>query len=165
MTQCNLQYLFDDGGKFLHQCAQCGKVGRYKYRDSRLCHQQCDANPGLMPMPGYEFRRIRMELKITEKCSGQCGELEAEMNAAGVTGCRARREYFLVKLRANATSYGLLDWAKAGFQAVIQGKPRSLEGLYDLAIERAGQIAALTAKESPPPQMPSRSQVQRGHSP
>lgn len=143
MSDCVLKLLAADGNKFLHRCVHCGKVGRYKYSDSRLCHQQCDANPGLIPLPGYEFRRIRSELKIKEKCDGKCGELEQEMNAAGVAGCRERRDCFLAKLRDNAKSYRLGDWAAAGWQALIQGKPFTLEGLYDLAVERAAQVEQL----------------------
>lgn len=140
---CDLTFLSTDGQKFLHQCARCGKIGRYKNRDPKRCKQQCDSNPVLQPLPGYEFHRITVELGVKRKCGDKCAELEREMNAAGVSGCRERRDYFLAKLRDNAKSYGLADWAAAGWNAVIQGKPRSLEGLFDLAIERAAKIEQL----------------------
>jgi len=139
--KCDFEYGGLDGDRHIYRC-ECGRVVRLREPvDPASISAVCGRLPP-PPGPGTHFRRVRVELEIPEKCGGKCAELEAEMNAAGVSGCRDRRDYFLAKLRENAKDYGLLDWAKAGFHAVLQGKPRTLEGLFDLAIDRAETLAA-----------------------
>lgn len=138
---CVLEFVRQDGDRYLHRCLTCNAVARSKHRDPTKRKQRCGAPPPPQSGPGTEFRKIRVELKIKEKCGGKCHELETEMNAAGVDGCREHRDYFLAKLRKNAKAYGLADWAAAGWQALIQGKPWTLEGLFDLAIRRADSAA------------------------
>lgn len=125
-----------EGNRFVHRCPTCGRRVRSKSADPAAVKATCGV-PSPLFGPGTEFRKVRIELHLDEKCGGGCAQLEAEMNVLGVAGCRQKRVELLAKLQKNAAKYGLLDWAKAGGFALWQGKPRSLEGLLDLAIQRA----------------------------
>lgn len=60
-----------------------------------------------------------------------------QMDEWGPAGCREHKEEILAHLRK---AYSKTDWAtvlKAGMIALAQGLPLTIEGLVDLAIERA----------------------------
>lgn len=139
MSDCKLQLVREDGKLFVHCCPECKREVRSKYRDPAMRKQTCGVQGVMIAGPGTEFRRITRELRVNENEGCDCAKLEREMNAAGIEGCRARRAEFIDRIKANAKRYRLADFAAAGWQAVIQGKPWTIEGLYDLAISRASQ--------------------------
>jgi hypothetical protein len=87
---------------------------------------------------GTALLAVLEETGVVGKADCNCAELQAEMDSAGIDGCRERKAEFVARLKENASKYGLREWAAAGWLALWQGKPLSIEGLYDLAIERAG---------------------------
>jgi hypothetical protein len=132
---CPLVFIREDGDQFIHGCPECGSQARSKYCDPAMRSQKCGVHRP--PGPGTHLWWLLKEIDVRAKRGCQCFAIAKEMNAAGVAGCREHRDYFLAKLRENAKAYGLADWAAAGWNAVWQGKPITLAGLFDLAIHRA----------------------------
>lgn len=127
---CQFEYVRDG----LVRCANCGEERRSIRK--RMCGSSLPAAG-----PGTCLLQIFREISITPKKGCDCEKLRKEMDAAGVDGCRERKAEFIERLQSNAAKFGLSEWAAAGWQAVRQGKPLTLAGLYDLAIERAASRA------------------------
>jgi hypothetical protein len=88
---------------------------------------------------GDELFDIFRELGIKPASGCDCVRLRREMNQLGPDGCREQQAGLVMRLQRNAAKYGLGEWASAGWSALWQGKPLSLAGLLDLAIERAAE--------------------------
>lgn len=150
------------------RCTASGFCNNYQRRmtarEVQICRgevltpQKCEAyrnnwlngpGVGIPPSPpqhghGTELHQLIAALGVQPDESCQCEQMRLRMNAWGPAGCRDHREEILAHLRA---AYKKTDWPtvlKAGALAVAQGLPLTLEGLLDLAIERA-------AKDSAPP--------------
>lgn len=149
---CDLEFVAQCGSRFVHRCRRCGWTGRLPFREPARVSRRCGASGLRSTGPGTHFRQITRELRVNEKEGCDCAKLEKEMNAAGIDGCKARRDEFLARIKANARKYRLAEWAAAGWNGLWQGKPWSIEGLYDLAIEQAIQVAQSFRKPQPPPQ-------------
>jgi predicted Fe-S protein YdhL (DUF1289 family) len=87
--------------------------------------------------PGSELKKMFDALGIQATSTCQCATRMAEMNTRGVEGCRRTREEILVWMRESYDEAGVLTILRAGANAVAQGLPLTLEGLLELAIERA----------------------------
>jgi hypothetical protein len=130
--ECPLEFLREDGDRFLHRCPKCGAVVRSRYRDPAKRHRECRV-VGV----GDCFVAITRELGVKPASGCDCAKLRSEMNQLGPDKCRERKSGLVARLQRNAAKYGLGEWAAAGWSALWQGKPLTLSGLLDLAIQRA----------------------------
>jgi glycosyltransferase involved in cell wall biosynthesis len=136
-------------------CPVCGQTFAVKKQPQRMachrCHSQFSPgdpaglivkgrNPPLPPIaagPGTELTAIFTELGITPKASCKCKAKAAQMDAWGIAGCREHRAEIMEWMRE---AYDTATWsekATAAWNAMRKGLPLTLEGLLDLAIERA----------------------------
>lgn len=135
--ECPLVLVGEDGERFLLHCPQCGATVRSRYSDPIKRHRECK----VVGVGDHLFGIFR-ELGIKPASGCDCAKLRSEMNRLGADGCRDRSAGLVKRLQRNAAKYGLGEWAAAGWSALWQGKPLSLAGLLDLAIQRAETLAA-----------------------
>lgn len=95
-----------------------------------------DENPP-PPPPGDQLRGVLISLEVvaTKKC--RCDAIRREMNRLGVEGCRQKKTELLAELRKGYDESSLATKLNAARLALANGLPLSLEGLFDLAVERA----------------------------
>jgi hypothetical protein len=86
--------------------------------------------------PGTELKKILAELSITQTAACQCEAMVSQMNVWG-PDCREHCEEILTHLREAYDQASILTKLRAWGNAKMQGKPLTVEGLLDLAIERA----------------------------
>jgi hypothetical protein len=143
MSNCRLEFVRElASGEYLHRCPTCGVEAESNRRDPSMRRQKC---AGISPpggRPGTELRRIfdEMGVKPTAKC--RCKQFARKMDYWGIDGCCQRTAEIVAHLQEHAKEFGLSTWAAAGWSALWQGKPRSLEGLVQLAIDRAREKAS-----------------------
>lgn len=130
------------------RCTVCRKQRPFKSSDPALCKMQCGVGPQIVGGPGAELRRLFREIGVTGKAGCNCKELAARMDAWGVNGCRARLSEIVAELKAKASKFGIGEWAAAGWSAAWQGKPLTLSGLVNLAIDRAEAAAGCSDQPS-----------------
>jgi len=97
--------------------------------------------------PGTEFKKITQELGIEMPANCSCNALAQAMNIDGVSGCRERRDSYLVQIRENESKWGWTDkianYIRAGANAIRTGLASKvnwgdpLPDLFDLAVKRA----------------------------
>jgi hypothetical protein len=87
--------------------------------------------------PGTELAKIFASLGVSGKCGGGCPEWIAKMNAGGPAWCREHRAEIIEHLTTAYNAADVLTKAKALPLAIWNGLPLTLDGLLDLAIERA----------------------------
>lgn len=136
MSNCPLEFVRQDGDRFILRCPVCGSEARSKYADPAMRRQLC----GIVRQGrgvGDELFDLLKEIGVSPKAGCDCRKLRLEMNQLGVEGCRERSAGLVKRMQRNAAKYGLAEWAAAGWTALAQGKPLSLAGLLDLAIQRA----------------------------
>ena len=76
-------------------------------------------------------------LGVAPTSTCQCAAKQAEYNRNGLDWCKANREAILAHLRGAYSESTLLTKLRAGANAVGQGMPWSVEGILEMAIERA----------------------------
>ena len=137
----NCDFVPCDGGM---QCTRCGRLIRFvgtnikaQCRPTGQPRHRSQSFTAAPFGPGTELAALFLEIQIREKVDCKCKAIAAEMDQAGVAGCRERRKYFLVKLKENAKKYNWREKFRAGMVAGWQGKPLTLSGLYTEAILRA----------------------------
>jgi hypothetical protein len=108
--------------------------------------------------PGEEFKKLTTGLDLKEWDGCQCPAIQADMNAAGVAGCRRDRDSFIDRLKANVAAgiraKKISRWAfvRATYRAVRMGLALKLDprdpipGLFDIAVDNAEKA---TKKNSP----------------
>jgi len=87
--------------------------------------------------PGTELKKIFAELLISPIASCECDAMANQMNAWGPDGCREHRDDILAHLQMAYDESTVLQALTAGAMAAVRWKPMTLEGLLNLAIERA----------------------------
>lgn len=85
--------------------------------------------------PGTELKKILASLGVST--CGTCQAWADQMNLWGIAGCCEHREEILSRLRQAYDESDLLTKLRAAGNAVTHGLPLTLEGLLELAIERA----------------------------
>lgn len=136
MTTCPLEFVRQDGDRYIHRCPVCGAEARSKYRDPAMRKQLCGVVRTGRGVGDHLFDVLK-EIGVKPASGCDCEKLRREMNQLGTDGCRERKSGLVMRLQRNAGKYGIGEWASAGWSALWQGKPLSLAGLLDLAIERA----------------------------
>lgn len=137
---CPLEFIRQDGDRYVHRCPVCNAEARSKYADPAKRKQLC----GVVRQgrgAGDELFDVLKEIGVKPASGCDCAKLRREMNQLGPDGCRERSAGLVKQLQKNAAKYGLGEWAAAGWSALWQGKPLTLAGLLDLAIERAAKAA------------------------
>lgn len=94
--------------------------------------------------PGAELKKLFTSLGISKTKDCGCAAMIAQMNVWGVVGCRLpeNRLVILDHLQKHYGASSVLTKAKAGAIAWWTETPMTLEGLLDLAIERAEAMAS-----------------------
>lgn len=87
--------------------------------------------------PGTALKAVLSELGIKPTASCGCDAMVAKMNQWGPDGCEANRDEILAHLQTAYDSADLATKLRAGANAIAQGKPLTLAGLLDLALERS----------------------------
>ncbi len=132
-------------GRARMQCVDCGEWTPPITGDLLRVSKQCPAKNQLLPVRlnvGSQLRRIIDDLNVNKRAGCGCDQLEFDLNVAGPAVCRAQRAAIIVRLRKNASYYGVGDWTKAAVAAIKRGmtfiKLRDVVGsLLDEAIRRA----------------------------
>jgi len=116
-------------------CKECRAVLSVPIESGFNIARECQ--PGPDSGPGTALESILSELGIKRTASCGCDAFASRMNIWGVEGCREHREEILEHLRTAYDSADLTTKLRAGANAIAQGKPLTLAGLLDLAIERS----------------------------
>ncbi len=135
--RCTIEIVRPRDGRYVVRCVKCGKVRTVK--EPARAKMQCGIGPAIIGGPGTELRRLFREIGVKDKAGCNCKELAGQMDAWGVCGCRARLPEIVAELKAKASTYGIGEWAAAGWCAIRQGKPITIEGLAELAISLAAE--------------------------
>lgn len=114
--------------EFPVHCA-CGTVHEYP-------QGVADEDPPPAP-PGDQLKAMFSQVGVRKTKSCRCEEIRREMNRLGVEGCKRERSRLLAKLKTAYDEASLYTKGMAYVLARSKGLPLSLEGLFDLAIERA----------------------------
>jgi hypothetical protein len=125
----------DEKGRRHVACEVCNRKWLTHWPIERIHHACESQNPA--HGPGTELSVIFRELGITGKCGQGCPEWIAKMNAWLPDGCREHRTEIIEHLTTAYNSADVLTKLKAGANALVKGLPLSLDGLLELAIERA----------------------------
>ena len=127
-------------GKRLLICDDCGITRCTEFPPGKIkhhCRGSTQQSPPPANGPGTELKKILDSLGIQPIASCQCAAKQAEYNRNGVEWCKANREAILADLKTAYDEASLLTKLRAGAKAVALGMPLTIEGLLDLAIERA----------------------------
>jgi hypothetical protein len=137
--RCQLELSGQDGERVVYRCPVCGREVRSSVADPAQLKAQCGPLVALPPTrgPGTEFFKVCKEVGVRQKPGCDCANLRRAMDEAGVEGCRRNRDCFLRKLRNNLECYTITEKAAAAWAVLWQGKPWSLDGMLELAIQRA----------------------------
>lgn len=108
------------------------EIYKANWRDSKNKHE-CVASA----LPGDQLKAIFQTIAVQKLNCSRCQEIRREMNILGVEGCRRERDRLLADLRQGYDGASISTKAKAAALALANGLPLSLDGLFDLAIERA----------------------------
>jgi FkbM family methyltransferase len=145
-VRCSLVAVEERPGAYVYQCLLCRKHYRSKYSNPRLVHVVCAPKLKRRKQveatapdwgPGTELHELFEALGIKPKASCACEARRRQMDLWGIEGCQLNRQSILDWLKE---SYAESTWGEAiaaGFWSVLQGTPKSLEGLFDEALRRA----------------------------
>jgi hypothetical protein len=142
---CDLRVVSQGNRGITLRCSRCGRPVTTPYSDPAKTKRRCVAPSQRAHSTashvhygaGAELTALFAELGITEKPGCNCKAIAADMDRAGVAGCRKRRDYFLGKLNENAQLYSLGEKIKACKAAWSAGVPLTLAGMFDEAVRRA----------------------------
>lgn len=87
--------------------------------------------------PGTELTALLKEYRIRPNASCGCDAKATQMNVWGIAGCKANRIIILGWMQDAYDSASIAEWVQAGAIALGRGKPKTLAGILDEAIERA----------------------------
>jgi len=130
------------------ECPTCGHVTLKPYatpprRNCKFPQPHSGTNHTHTPLPppptngpGTAIKSILSELGIQPTASCGCDAMVAKMNVWG-PDCNDHREEIEAHLRTAYDSADLATKLRAGANAIAQGKPLTISGLLDLAIERS----------------------------
>ena len=116
-------------------CGACGRKWHTHWPLENI-HHACNRLP---EGPVTELGKIFSSLGINGKCGSGCPEWIARMNNWGPNGCREHRGEILEHLNQAYTAAAVATKALALTSALWHGYPLTLDGLLELAIERAAQ--------------------------
>jgi len=125
----------DEQGKRRVICDVCGAKWHTHWPLENI-HHHCSSNA---TGPGTALKSILAELGIKPTASCGCEAFASRMNIWGPEGCLEHREEIETHLRAAYDSADLATKLRAGVNAIAQGKPLTLAGLLDLAIQRGSE--------------------------
>lgn len=97
---------------------------------------------GYLNGPGTQLKQIFDSLGIVPKASCPCERLKDWMNWLGPKRCIERREALLTYLRKGYDEATIAELARAWILATVKFLPTTIEGLLDLAIERAEPLSS-----------------------
>ena len=95
---CPLEFVRQDGPRFIHRCPNCGVEVRSKYRDPSKRKQPCGK---VQPRGvGDELLDLlkRHGSKMASKCD--CAAIRRQMNKLGAEGCRTKAGKLLTLISA-----------------------------------------------------------------
>jgi len=132
---CLFEFGEEVNGRRIARCRECGAVLSVPLESGVNIAREC--RPGPEHGPGTALKSILSELGIKPTKSCGCDAFASRMNIWGVAGCLEHREEIEAHLRTAHDSADLATKLRAGANAIAQGKPLTLAGLLDLAIERS----------------------------
>lgn len=136
----------DTNGNRRVYCINCGYITRTSmaWEFSKI-YRPCSGSPSETPAepsavsegPGTELKKIFDSIGIKQKSGCPCPARMAEMNRRGIQGCIDTKPEILGWLQEAYDESTITERATAGLRAIAKGYPTTLEGLLDLAIDRA----------------------------
>lgn len=139
----------DDARGAKYVCRRCGRIiwninPPETWNGTVLCRGESapgkpPPDPPLNRGVGTELHKLLESLGIKPDSTCNCAALAAEYDRRGVQWCRENKSEIVAHL---SKAYRSTDWTtaiRAGANAVSQGLPLTIEGLCEVAIERAEQ--------------------------
>lgn len=138
------------GDRHLLRCKACGKLLPSRSKDQGIktnCAAAGNSERSVRLIhnfgPGTELSAIFRELGLKPNKSCGCAAKARQMDAWGISGCKEHRGEILAWMKEAYAQAGWVEKSQAAWQAVSRGLPLTLEGLLDLAIERAEAKASI----------------------
>lgn len=122
-------------------CPRCKRIFAPTPYPPEQLKFRCSGEPATVKGVGDHVHDILRRLRATPTAGCKCADMRRAMNDWGPAGCRQHRAEILEHLRTAYDEADVITKARAWISAKRLGLPTTLEGLLDLAIERAEAAA------------------------